>query len=214
MPIYEFYCPDNNRIYQFYAKTLAQGQTVPKCPENPVFRMVKLVSPFAVVKSDKKSGPADGPGGEAGTGNPADDARMEAAMGAVEREFAGVDENDPRAMGRMMRRMAELTGERIDPEMEEVVRKLEEGADPDSLEDQLGGGEPETGGGLGEMGAGMGMGMGDGGRAPNAEPGAAAAEGGAGGGGGGTAFARQIQRRVQRIGRQAPFRDPKLYEFE
>ena len=36
----------------------------------------------------------------------------------------------------MMRRMAELTGERIDGDMEEVVRRLEEGADPESLEEQ------------------------------------------------------------------------------
>jgi hypothetical protein len=43
-------------------------------------------------------------------------------------------------MGRMMRRMAEMTGEKIDGEMEEVVRKLEEGADPESLEEQMGGG--------------------------------------------------------------------------
>jgi hypothetical protein len=63
-------------------------------------------------------------------------------MGAMEKEFSSVDENDPRAMGRMMRRMAELSGEKIDGEMEEVVRKLEEGADPDSLEEQLGGEAP------------------------------------------------------------------------
>ncbi len=30
MPIYEYYCPDNHTIYQFYAKTLAQGQSMPK----------------------------------------------------------------------------------------------------------------------------------------------------------------------------------------
>jgi hypothetical protein len=65
---------------------------------------------------------------------------MEAAFGAMEREFSSVDENDPRAMGRMMRRMAELTGEKMDGGMEEVVRKLEEGADPESLEEQMGGG--------------------------------------------------------------------------
>ena len=41
-------------------------------------------------------------------------------MGEMEREFSNVDENDPRAMGRMMRRMADLTGEKIDGEMEEV----------------------------------------------------------------------------------------------
>jgi hypothetical protein len=79
---------------------------------------------------------------------------MEAAMGAMEKEFSSVDENDPRAMARMMRRMSELTGEKIDGEMEEVVRKLEEGADPDSLEDQLGGGE----GGEGDDPYGEGMG--------------------------------------------------------
>jgi hypothetical protein len=145
MPIYEFYCPDNNRIYQFYARTLAQGATVPKCPDNPAFRMRKILSPFAVVgRGSKKEKGADstepGPGAAQGP----DDARMEAAMGEMEREFAGVDENDPRAMGRMMRRMAELTGERMDGEMEEVVRRLEEGADPESLEDQLGAG-PEEG---------------------------------------------------------------------
>jgi hypothetical protein len=38
--------------------------------------------------------------------------------------------------------MSELTGEKIDGEMEEVVRKLEEGADPDSLEEELGGEAP------------------------------------------------------------------------
>ena len=67
-------------------------------------------------------------------------------MGAMEHEFSSIDENDPKAMARMMRRMSELTGEKIDGEMEEVVRKLEEGADPDSLEEQLGGGEVPGGG--------------------------------------------------------------------
>jgi hypothetical protein len=71
---------------------------------------------------------------------------MEAAMGAMEGEFANLDENDPRAMGRMMRRMSEITGEKLDGEMEEVVRKLEEGADPDALEEQLGGALGDEGG--------------------------------------------------------------------
>lgn len=151
MPIYEYYCPDNNTIYQFYAKTLAQGKLVPKCPDNPKFRMQKALSTFAVKSSGKKSGDAEAKEGAAGApganGDPAEDARMEAAMNAMEGEFANVDENDPRAMGRMMRRMAELTGEKIDGEMEEVVRKLEEGADPEALEEQLGGAFPDGEGG-------------------------------------------------------------------
>jgi hypothetical protein len=137
MPIYEFYCPENHRIYQFYAKTLAVGATVPPCPDNPRFHLRKLVSTFAVVGSGQKRTQGEGAGAE-----PAGDSRLEAAMGQMEREFSSVDESDPRAMGRMMRRMADLTGEKIDGGMEEVVRKLEEGADPDSLEDQLGSDDP------------------------------------------------------------------------
>jgi hypothetical protein len=155
MPIYEYYCPDNNTIYQFYAKTLAQGKIIPTCPDNPKFRLQKTVSAFAVKTSGKKSGDGEAKGDAtgapgAGGGDPAEDARMDAAMNAMEGEFSNVDENDPRAMGRMMRRMAELTGEKIDGEMEEVVRKLEEGADPESLEEQLGGDAPDADGGMGD----------------------------------------------------------------
>jgi len=135
MPIYEYYCPDNHTIYQFFAKTLAQGQTVPPCPDNPRFEMRKMISSFAVQRRGSASDPGEGPAG----GESPDDSRMEAAMNAMEREFSQVDENDPKAMGRMMRRMAELTGEKLDGQMEEVVRRLEEGADPDSIEEQLAG---------------------------------------------------------------------------
>jgi hypothetical protein len=136
MPIYEYYCPQNHTVYQFYAKTLAQGKRVPRCPDNPAYRLVKIVSPFAVTRGLRAETPAADaavPGADPG------DASLDAAMAEMEGEMASVDENDPRAMGRMMRRMAELTGEKIDGEMEEVVRKLEEGADPDSLEDKMGG---------------------------------------------------------------------------
>ncbi len=193
MPIYEYYCPDNNKIYSFYARTLAQAGTTPKCPDNPAFRLVKLVSPFAVTgrarKAAEKSGaesgetPPTGPGADA-----ADDPRMEAAMEAMEGEFGNVDENDPRAMGRMMRRMAELTGEKLDGQMEEVVRKLEEGADPDALE--------------AEMGEAFGDAEGDDpyGLAPGSEakPGADPKE----------------PRQRFRLRRRPPVRDPKLYDFE
>jgi hypothetical protein len=57
----------------------------------------------------------------------------------------------------MMRRMSELTGEKLDEQMEEVVRKLEEGTDPDALEEQMGNAFPEgddPSGGYGGMGGG------------------------------------------------------------
>ena len=185
MPIYEYYCPGNNTIYQFFAKTLAQGRTVPRCPDNPALPMVKMLSP---VRRDQ-GGPR-APGRERARLRPAPtreaqwraDPRLEAAMSAMESEFSQVDENDPRAMGRMMRRMAEMTGEKIDGDMEEVVRKLEEGADPDSLEEQLGAGEA----GAGEAGEG------------EETPAAARAE----------------ARHRFRARRRPPTRDPKLYDYE
>jgi len=192
MPIYEYYCPDNNKIYQFYAKTLSQGRMLPKCPDNAAFRMEKLLSPFAVKakgrEKDSGEGEASPPGAGPAGGDGGDDPQMEAAMSAMESEFSNVDENDPRAMGRMMRRMAEITGEKIDGEMEEVVRKLEEGADPDSLEDQMGGG--------GDAGDGDPYGEGMGGEppGPSADP--------------------MEPRHKFKARRGPPVRDPKLYDYE
>lgn len=193
MPIYEYYCPDNHTIYQFFAKTLAQGQTVPKCPDNAAWRMKKIVSKFAISSGGKKiedgSDPEPGANPAAGDGGE-DDPRMEAAMSAMEREFSNVDENDPRAMGRMMRKMAELTGEKLDGEMEEVVRKLEEGADPDALEEQFGGMDGGEGGGMDDP-----YGEGPmGGDQPAKDP-------------------KEAKHRF-RVRRRAPARDPKLYDYE
>lgn len=134
MPIYEYYSPDTNRIYSFFAKTLAQGRQTPKCPDNPKARMVKLISGFSI-GGRAKDEPATAPSAS----DAAEDARMEAAMKEMEGSMASIDENDPRALARMMRRMSELAGERLDEPMEEAVRKLEEGADPDALEEEMGG---------------------------------------------------------------------------
>lgn len=151
MPIYEYYCPRNHTVYQFYARTLAQGKLTPRCPDNPAWPLQRIVSQFAFTgRAREEPAAEDQP---AAPGGP-EDARLEAAMAAMEKDFDSVDENDPRAMARMMRRMSELSGEKIDGEMEEIVRKLEEGADPESLEERFGtdadgaedgGGGPESG---------------------------------------------------------------------
>lgn len=142
MPIYEYYCAKNHTVYQFFARSLAQGRLTPRCPDNPRWPLRRVVSQFAFTgrAQEPKEPDASGPGEDN-----VEDARLEAAMGAMEKEFSSMDENDPRAMARMMRRMSELTGEKIDGEMEEVVRKLEEGVDPDALEEKLGAGGPEGG---------------------------------------------------------------------
>lgn len=133
MPIYEFYSPDTNKIYSFYARSLAYAGKTPRCPDGAQYRMQKLISPFAVI------GRAREPGTETDTAADADDARFEAAMNTMEREFASMDPDhpDPRQLARMMRRMSELTGEKFTPEMEEMARRLEAGEDPDKLDEEF-----------------------------------------------------------------------------
>ena len=53
-------------------------------------------------------------------------------------ELENMDENDPRAMAKAVRKMTELAGEPITPAMEEMIRRLEAGEDPDRIEEDLG----------------------------------------------------------------------------
>lgn len=147
MPIYEYYSPDTNRIYSFYARSSADRDTVPRCPDDPEAIMQKVMSGFAVTGRAKE-------GGDEADDN-LDDPRLEAAMAEMEREMAGMDEEnpDPRVMGRLMRKMADMTGEKMPAVMEEMVGRLEAGEDPDKIEEEYGD-LPE----LEEFGAGLGEG--------------------------------------------------------
>jgi hypothetical protein len=133
MPIYEFYCPDNHKIYSFFARSLAYVGKIPRCPDNPKLRMERMISRFAVTGRAKEKL-------ETPLGPDADDPRMEAAMAEMEREFGGMDsENpDPRQMARMMRKMTSMMGEKVPGAMEEMLRRMETGEDPEKLEEEYG----------------------------------------------------------------------------
>lgn len=77
------------------------------------------------------------------------------------RMAGSLDENDaedPRTMARMMRRIAEASGERLTPTMEEMFRRMEAGEDPEALEDELG---PQLEAEMGEEGGEEGGGAGE-----------------------------------------------------
>jgi len=143
MPIYEFYCPDNHKIYSFLARTLAHGNKVPRCPENSRFRLEKRVSRFAFLRGAKEES-ADDP--FAGM----DESKMEALMSEMEKDMSGFDESnpDPKQMGHLMRKMTDAMGDKTPPELREMVRRLESGEDPEKLESEFGdlGGEEGEGG--------------------------------------------------------------------
>jgi len=67
--------------------------------------------------------------------------------------LAGLEE-DPQALGRMMRKMSREMGEDLGPEFDEVVDRLEKGQSPDEIEAAL----PDLGGDDGSMGGPMGGG--------------------------------------------------------
>jgi Flp pilus assembly protein TadB len=46
-------------------------------------------------------------------------------------------EDDPKAMGRLMRQMQSELGEDIGPEFDEVVSRLEKGEDPEQIEKDM-----------------------------------------------------------------------------
>jgi len=67
-----------------------------------------------------------------------EDARL--ASLADPSRWGGLDESDPRAMAKAMKDLGREAGEDLGPEFGEVVERLEQGEDPDSIEAALGDG--------------------------------------------------------------------------
>jgi hypothetical protein len=74
-----------------------------------------------------------------------EDARMDTMMD--ESALAGLDEEDPRALGQFMRKMSREMGEDMGDEFNEVVDRLEKGQSPEDIEaampDLPGGGDDD-----------------------------------------------------------------------
>ena len=57
---------------------------------------------------------------------------------AIRTGWSGVIASPPRQMAAAVRRMTELAGEPVTPTMEEMIRRLEAGEDPEKVEEELG----------------------------------------------------------------------------
>jgi putative FmdB family regulatory protein len=129
MPIYEFYCADCHTVFNFFSRRI-DTEKRPACPRCARPQLERQLSIFSVSKGRKEED------GDALAG--LDDARMEQAMAAMAGEMDGIDENDPKQMARMMRRMFDATGMNIGAGMEEAMRRMEAGEDPDRIEEEMG----------------------------------------------------------------------------
>jgi putative FmdB family regulatory protein len=112
MPTYDFICNDCNQrfdVFQTFAEYGKKAVTCAHCNSKNVRRRMTKVR---IAKSD--------------------DARME----SMADDFSGLDgiEDDPKAMGQMMRKMGKQMGEDLPPEFNEVVDRLEKGQSPEDIE--------------------------------------------------------------------------------
>jgi putative FmdB family regulatory protein len=131
MPIYEFLCSACNRIYSFHSFKMATDK-IPACPKCGDADLKRVPSSFGVAASSKAAASDDDAGGGF------DDPRMEREMMRFASELENMDENDPKAMAAAVRKMTEIAGEPVTPAMEEMIRRLEAGEDPEKVEEELG----------------------------------------------------------------------------
>lgn len=125
MPIYEYRCQDCRRRVSIFWRTFKeaeQGEAV--CPRCGSTHLLRLVSRVRVIRSEES--------------------RLDDLSDMS--DFPDIDENDPRSLGRWMRKMSSEIGEDLGPEFDEVVGRLEAGESPEEIEKAM----PELAGGGGE----------------------------------------------------------------
>jgi len=128
MPIYEFFCPDCNTIFNFYSRRINTDKQ-PDCPRCGRKKIRKMMSTFATIgKASEEKYPLAG----------MDEAKMERAFEGLLQEAENVNEDDPRQMARLMRKFSDRTGISLGDRMEEALSRLESGEDPDLIEREMG----------------------------------------------------------------------------
>ena len=129
MPIYEFLCRDCNTIFNFFSRRINTDK-VPDCPKCGR-ELKKLLSPFATIGKANEPGRDDLPPGF-------DKAKMERALGDLAQETEKMNEEDPQALARLMRRFSDKTGLVLNENMEKALSRLEAGEDPNQIEQEMG----------------------------------------------------------------------------
>lgn len=130
MPIYEFYCSDCHTVFSFFSRSVNTRKR-PSCPRCSKRRLERKVSAFAIA-----SGRTDAPEGESPSG--VDETRMEQAMEALAAEAENIDENNPRQIAGLMRKLHDSAGLPMGEAMESAIERMEAGEDPEKIEEEMG----------------------------------------------------------------------------
>ncbi len=155
MPIYEFACPKCRRIFSFLSKRVNPDR-LPVCPKCGNKKLSKQVSRFAMTRGLKEPAAKSEAEGNEPPMPDFEDPRVERAMMELERDMEHLDENNPRHMAHMMKKMKDLMPPGSVPrELDTAIKRLEAGEDPEKIEEDMGDllgdfmGGPEGGAGEG-----------------------------------------------------------------
>lgn len=121
MPYYEYRCEECRRRARLFFSYDDYGRIDPTCPHCGSARMKRHIGRISIAKSE--------------------DARLDNMLD--DSALAGLDEEDPRSLGRFMRKMSHEVGEDMGEEFHEVVDRLEKGQAPEEIEKAM----PELGAG-------------------------------------------------------------------
>jgi putative FmdB family regulatory protein len=160
MPIYEFACPQCRVVFSFLSKRVNPDR-LPVCPRCGNKKMVKEVSRFAALRAVPEPAAASSGPEAAPEGPDFENPRVERAMHELERDMEHLDENNPRHMAHLIRKMKDIMPSGSVPkELEVAIKRLEAGEDPEKIEADMGDlfdglmGGPEDDAGPGGMGGG------------------------------------------------------------
>jgi putative FmdB family regulatory protein len=118
LPIYEYRCHDCHRRVSIFWRTFSEAEEekeAPTCPRCGGPNLTRLMSRVRVIRSEES--------------------RLDDMSDLG--DLPDLDENDPRSLGRWMRKMSAETGEDLGPEFDEVVGRLEAGESPEDIEKSM-----------------------------------------------------------------------------
>lgn len=121
MPSYDYRCQTCGKRSVIYQSYQEYGEVTVECPHCGSTELKRIIGRVRIAKSE--------------------DARLEELSDPS--AWGDIDEEDPRSMAKMMRKMGQELGEDMPPEFDEVVDRLEAGEDPEEIEKDL----PDLGGG-------------------------------------------------------------------
>ena len=123
MPIYQYRCMNCKKRFELFMTYQEYGKRTVSCPYCASIQVQRRIGRIRVAKSEES--------------------RLDALT-----DPSGLEgiEDDPRAMGRMMRKMGNELGEDVGPEFDEVVNRLEAGQSPEDIEKAIPGLEGSAGG--------------------------------------------------------------------